>query len=90
MNFMSDTLPSLITPDAGAGLVLAGQLAGKLHTELAQAGSKIERPGGMNFLEPRQVPREFIAAILFYAIASANQGWTDNVSCAGSGVKMAI
>ena len=87
---MSNMLPSLITPDAGAGLVLAGQLAGKLHTELAQAGSKIERPGGMNFLEPRQVPREFIAAILFYAIASANQGWADNVSCAGAGVKMAI
>jgi len=39
-------------------------------------------------LEPRQVPREFIAAILFYAIASANQGWTDDVSRAGAGVKM--
>ena len=87
---MNDMLPSLITPDAGAGLVLANKLAGKLHAELAQAGSKIERPGGMNFLEPRQVPREFIAAILFYAIASANQGWADNVSCAGAGVKMAI
>jgi hypothetical protein len=87
---MSDTFPSLITPDTAAGLVLAGQLAGKLHAELAQARSKIERPGGMNFLEPRQVPREFIAAILFYAIASANQGWADNVSCAGAEVKMAI
>ena len=87
---MNDTFPSLITPDVGVGLVLAGQLAGKLHAELAQAGSKVERPGGMNFLEPRQVPREFIAAILFYAIASANQGWADNVSRAGTGVKMAI
>ena len=72
---MNDPLPSLITPDAGAGLVLAGQLAGKLHAELVLARSKIERPGGMNFLEPQPVPRELIAAILFYAIASANQGW---------------
>ena len=76
---MNHPLPSLITSNADAGLVLAGQLAGKLHAELTQAGSKIERPGGMNFLEPQPVPRELIAAILFYTIASANQGWTDNV-----------
>jgi hypothetical protein len=29
----------------------------------------------MNYLLPGPVPKEIIASILFFAIASANQGW---------------
>jgi hypothetical protein len=76
---MKDQLPSLITPDAQAGLVLAGQLAGELQRQLAKAGFQTERPGGMNYLLPAAIPKEVIASILFYAIAGANGGWTGKV-----------
>jgi hypothetical protein len=67
---------SLITPDAQAGLTLAGHLADCLHTQIEQGYAKVERPGGMNYLLPAPVPKEIIAGILFYAIAAANGGWT--------------
>jgi hypothetical protein len=73
---MKVELPSLITPDAQAGLTLAGQLADCLHTQIEQGNAKVNRPGGMNYLLPAPVPKEIIAGILFYAIASANGGWT--------------
>jgi len=72
---MKNRFPSLITMDAQTGLVLASQLADELHGQLQQAGSQVERPGGMNCLQPAPVPREVISGILFYAIASANGGW---------------
>jgi hypothetical protein len=72
---MKNELPSLITPDAQAGLALAGQLAVCLHGQIEQATAQVERPGGMNYLLPAPVPKEIIASILFYAIAAANQGW---------------
>ncbi len=73
---MKNRLPSLITTDARAGLVLASQLAEELQGRLQEAGSKGERPGGMNYLQPATIPSEVISGILFYAIASANDGWT--------------
>jgi hypothetical protein len=73
--FMKHQLPSLITPDAPAGLALAGKLAEELHCQLDQANSKVERPGGMNYLLPPAVPKEITSSILFYAIAAANCGW---------------
>jgi len=66
-------LPSLITPDASAGLALAGKPAEQLQGQLASTPA--ERPGGMNYLQPATVPKEAAAGILFYAIAAANQGW---------------
>ena len=73
---MKNELPSLITPDAQAGLALAGQLAEKLQAQIEQANAHVEHPGGTNYLLPAAVPKEIIASILFYAIAAANQGWT--------------
>jgi hypothetical protein len=71
---------SLITPDAYAGLNLAGELAERLHTQLQAANNRVERPGGTNYLLPPPVPKEIIVCILFYAISTANQGWTDEVA----------
>jgi hypothetical protein len=79
---MKNQLPSLITPDAQTGLALAGKLAEELHTQLEQAYSKVERPGGMNYLLPASVPREIIGSILFYAIAAANDGWANTTGAA--------
>ena len=72
---MNNTFPSLITSDAKTGLILAGSLAGQLQSQIDQGGTKVERPGGTNYLLPAPVPKEIIASILFYAIAAANQGW---------------
>jgi hypothetical protein len=74
---MRNQLPSLVTHDSQAGLALAGKLAGELCAQLAQANSRVERPGGMNGLLPAPVPPEVIASVLFYAIAAANQGWVE-------------
>jgi hypothetical protein len=74
---MKDTFPSLITPDSQSGLALATKLAESLHAQIEQASTRAERPGGMNYLLPAQVPKETTASILFYAIAAANRGWTD-------------
>ncbi|HXJ13358.1 MAG TPA: hypothetical protein VNH19_13880 [Candidatus Limnocylindrales bacterium] len=73
---MNDSFPSLITSDVKAGLALASNLADQLQRVIEQDGSKSERPGGMNYLLPAQVPKEIIASILFFAIGAANQGWT--------------
>jgi len=73
---MNNSFPSLITLDAKAGLALAGNLADQLQRVIEQDGSKSERPGGMNYLLPAQVPKEITASILFFAIAAANQGWS--------------
>ena len=72
---MNDSFPSLITADANAGLELAGNLADQLQAVIEQGGSKVELPGGMNYLLPAPVPKEITASILFFAIAAANQGW---------------
>jgi hypothetical protein len=72
---MSDRLPTLVTPDARAGLALAGKLAGELRAQFDDANSRVERLGGMNSLLPAPVPQEIIVGILFYAIAAANEGW---------------
>ena len=72
---MNNSFSSLITSDAQAGLALAGSLADQLQSQIDQASSKMERPGGMNYLLPGAVPKEIIASILFYAIAAANRGW---------------
>jgi hypothetical protein len=74
-NAMTTELPSLITADAKAGLILADQLADQLQTQIAKANESIERPGGMTFLLPLTVPRETIASVMFYTIAAANHGW---------------
>jgi hypothetical protein len=74
---MKNQFPTLITPNAPAGLELAGKLAEELHDQFEQANSKVERPGGMNYLLPGPVPREIIGSILFYAIAAANLGWSN-------------
>jgi hypothetical protein len=74
---MKNELNSLITTDAQTGITLASQLADRLHSEIAQA-TQTERPGGMNYLLPVPVPKEIIASILFYAIATANCGWTNH------------
>lgn len=73
---MNNSFPSLITSDPQAGLALAGNLADQLQSQIDQASSKVERPGGMNYLLPAPVPKEITAGILFYAIAAANRGWT--------------
>ena len=72
---MNNTFPSLITADAKTGLALAGSLADQLQSQIEQDSSKVERPGGMNYLLPAPVPKEMATSILFYAIAAANQGW---------------
>ena len=72
---MNNTFPSLITSNAKTGLALADSLADQLQSQIDQASSKVERPGGMNYLLPAPVPKEITANILFYAIAAANQGW---------------
>jgi hypothetical protein len=73
---MKVEVSSLITPDAQAGLTLAGQLADRLHAQIEEGYAKVERPGGMNYLLRSPVPKEVTAGILFYAIAAANGGWT--------------
>ena len=72
---MQNTFPSLITPDAQAGLALAGQLATQLHVQMELASAKVDRPGGMNYSLPAPVPKETTVSVLFYAIAAANCGW---------------
>ena len=71
---------SLITPDAHAGLNLAGELAERLHTQLQAANDRGERPGGTNYLLPPPVPKEIIVGVMFFAISIANQGWTEEVA----------
>ena len=73
---MSDQFPSLITGDPESGLALAGRLAGELHAQIETAGAEVQRPGGTNYCLPTPIPKEVIAAVLFYAIATSNQGWT--------------
>jgi hypothetical protein len=75
---MNNTFPSLITSDAKTGLALAGSLADQLQSQIDEASSKVERPGGTNYLLSAPVPKEITASILFYAIAAANQGWPVN------------
>ena len=70
---MPNELPSLITPDAQAGLALAGKLADQLHAQVEAAGERIPRPRAMNYLMP--FPKQATASILFYAIAAVNHGW---------------
>jgi hypothetical protein len=65
-------------------LELAGDLAEELDDQMDRARSKVERPGGMNFLLPPHVPLEIIAGILFYAIAAANNGWSNNAVTAAT------
>ena len=72
---MNEATTSLITSDAKTGLALAGNLADQLQSQIDQAASKAERPGGMNYLLPAPVPKEITTSILFYAIAAANHGW---------------
>ena len=72
---MNETFTSLITSDAKTGLALASSLADQLQSQIDQACSKVERPGGMNYLSPVQVPKEITTCILFYAITTANHGW---------------
>lgn len=72
---MKTQLPSLITSNPAAGMVLAGQLAEQLRTQQEQARNTMERPGGMNYLLPPQISAEMVSSILFYAIAAANNGW---------------
>ena len=77
---MNNKRLSLITPDAHTGLSLASELAERLHTQMQAANDRVERPGGMNYLLPPPVPKEIIASILFYAISTANQGWTEELA----------
>jgi hypothetical protein len=72
---MKTQLPSLITSNPAAGMVLAGQLAEQLRAQQEQTLSTMERPGGMNDLLPPQISAEMVGSILFYAIAAANNGW---------------
>jgi hypothetical protein len=73
---MKNQFPSLFTADAQTGLVLAHDLANRLHIQIEAASDKVKRPGGMNYLLPASAPKEITSAILFYAIAAANQGWS--------------
>ena len=72
---MKNELPSLLTPNTHAGMALADQLASNLLDQIEQAGRRVERPGGMNYLLPAAVLKEIVTSILFYAIAAANGGW---------------
>ena len=72
---MKNQFPSLLAADVQAGLALADELAAQLQTQMEKADTQIERPGGTNYLLPARVPKEVIAAILFYTIAAANHGW---------------
>jgi hypothetical protein len=72
---MQNKFPSLITSNADAGLVLAGQLADQLQAQIEKAGANLECPGGMSYLRPAPVPREITISVLFYTIAAANGGW---------------
>jgi hypothetical protein len=74
---MKTQLPSLVTSDAGAGMILACQLAEQLCAHHKQARNSAVRPGGMNYLLPPNVPEEVASSILFYAIAAANNGWAN-------------
>lgn len=76
--------PTLITTDAQSGLELACELAEELNDQMDRARSEVERPGGMNFLLPARVPLEIIGGILFYAIAAANHGWSNNAVTPGT------
>ncbi|HEY5894500.1 MAG TPA: hypothetical protein VIT91_14860 [Chthoniobacterales bacterium] len=82
---MKNQFPTLITPNALAGLALASKLADELRAEADKAGARVERPGGMNYQQLPTVPLEIISGILFYAIAAANQGWPG-----GSGIDAAL
>jgi hypothetical protein len=75
---------TLITPDAQSGLELAGELADELNDQMDRVRSRVERPGGMNFLLPPRVPPEIIGGILFYAIAAANRGWPNGAATAAT------
>jgi hypothetical protein len=77
---MNNEPHSLITTDAHTGLNLASELAERLHIQLQAANDRVERPGGTNYLLPPPVPKEIIASILFYAICTANRGWTEEVA----------
>jgi len=77
---MNNKRLSLITPDAHTGLSLAGELADRLHTQIQAANNRVERPGGTNYLLPPPVPKEIIVCILYYAISTANQGWTEELA----------
>jgi hypothetical protein len=74
---MKNELPSLITPDAKTGLALASELASQLRTQFEKAGSQADHPGGTNYLVRPSVSSEVIGSVLFYAIAAANQGWSE-------------
>jgi hypothetical protein len=77
---MKTELPSLITPDTQTGLTLASQLADRLQAQMDQTNVKVKWLGNMNYLPATSVPKEMIASILFFAIASANEGWTSKCS----------
>jgi hypothetical protein len=72
---MNSELPSLVTPDAATGLVLAGRIADRILTNVAEASDKVGRPGGTTYLTPRAVPREVVIGIVFHTIAASNRGW---------------
>jgi len=68
---MNNQRLSLITPDAHAGLNLAGELAEHLHTQLQAANDRVERPGGTNYLLPplrrwRRVRRQKFLAMNYF------------------------
>jgi len=77
---MNNERLSIITPDAHAGLNLAGELAERLHTQLQAANDRVERPCGTNYLLSAPVPKEIIVGVMFFAISIANQGWTEEVA----------
>jgi hypothetical protein len=72
---MQNQLPSLVTRDARSGLTLATELAEQLYRQIETAGTKVEHPGGMNYLLPAPIPKEIIASVLYFTIAAANNGW---------------
>jgi hypothetical protein len=84
METNASSVPTLITPDARSGVQLAGKLAEEIRSQLDQANSKVERPGGMNYLLPPPVAPEIIGGILFYAIAIANRGWSNTNTAAAA------
>jgi hypothetical protein len=74
---MKAQLPSLVTSDAEAGMILACQLAEQLCAHHEQARNSSVRPGGMNYLLLPNTPVEVVSSILFYAITAANNGWAN-------------